>query len=115
MGIFTKTVEYFKDRLGKTRDKISSSFSSILTLSRNIDEAMLDKLEETLLSDDIGVETTDRLISDLREAYHASRIATTDDVIPFLKEHIKGYWPFCIFLLFVSGKIFFFDKSDNSG
>ncbi len=93
MGIFTKTAEYFKDRLSKTRDKINSSLSSVLSLGRNIDEALLDKLEETLISDDIGVETTDKLISDLREAFRAKQIATTDDVIPFLKEHIKSYWP----------------------
>jgi len=93
MGIFTKTAEFFKDRLGKTRDKITTSLSAVLTLGRNIDEDLLDKLEETLISDDIGVETTDKLISDLRQAYRDRQIAATDDIIPFLKEHIKGYWP----------------------
>ncbi len=93
MGNFTKTSEYFKLRLGNTRDKIASSLPSVLTLGRNIDEELLDKLEETLISDDIGVETTDKLISDLRDAYRTKKIATTDDVIPFLKEHIKSYWP----------------------
>jgi len=94
MGIFTKTVEYFKDRLGKTRDKISTSLSSVLSLGRNIDENLLDELEETLISDDIGIETTDKLISGLRDAYRTRQIATTDDIIPFLKEHIKSYWPY---------------------
>jgi fused signal recognition particle receptor len=93
MGIFTKTADFFKDRLGKTRDKITTSLSAVLTLGRNIDEDLLDKLEETLISDDIGVETTDKLISDLRQAYRDRQIAATDDIIPFLKEHIKGYWP----------------------
>ena len=93
MGIFTKTAGFFKDRLGKTRAKISSSLSSVLSLGRKIDEALLDELEETLISDDIGVETTDKLVSELREAYRGRQIATTDDVIPFLKEHIKSYWP----------------------
>jgi len=93
MGIFTKTAKFFKDRLGKTRDKISSSLSSVLGLSRDISEILLDELEETLLTDDIGVETTDKLISDLRTAYRSRQIATTDDIIPFLKEHIKSYWP----------------------
>jgi fused signal recognition particle receptor len=95
MGIFTKTVEYLKSRLGKTRDKISSSLSSVLSLGRNIDETLLDRLEETLISDDIGVETTEKLISDLRTAYRSKQIATTDDILPFLKEHIKNYWPHC--------------------
>jgi fused signal recognition particle receptor len=93
MGIFTKTADFFKDRLGKTRDKITSSLSAVLTLGRNIDEDLLDKLEETLISDDIGVETTDKLISDLRAAYRDRQIAATDDIVPFLKDHIKGYWP----------------------
>jgi len=93
MGIFTKTAGYFKDRLGKTRDKISSSLSSVLTLVRNIDESLLDELEETLISDDIGLETTDNLISGLRDAYRSRQISTTDEILPFLKEHIKSYWP----------------------
>ena len=91
MGIFTKTAGFFKDRLGKTRAKISSSLSSVLSLGRKIDEALLDELEETLIRDDIGVETTDKLVSELREAYRGRQIATTDDVVPFLKEHIKSY------------------------
>jgi len=93
MGIFSKTVEYLKSRLGKTRDKISSSLSAILSLGRNIDDSLLDQLEETLISDDIGVETTEKLISDLRTAYRNKQIETTDNILPFLKEHIKNYWP----------------------
>ena len=69
MGIFTKTVNYLREHLGKTRARITSSLSSVLTLGRKIDEDLLDDLEETLISDDIGVETTERLIEDLREAY----------------------------------------------
>ena len=93
MGIFTKTAGFVKERLGKTRAKISSSLSSVLSLGRKIDEDLLDELEETLIRDDIGVETTDKLVSELRQAYRDRQIATTDDVIPFLKEHIKSYWP----------------------
>jgi len=93
MGIFTKTAEYLKDRLGKTRDKISTSFSAVLSLGKKLDDELLDELEETLISDDIGVETTGKLITDLRDAFRSRQIATTDDVIPFLKEHIKSYWP----------------------
>jgi fused signal recognition particle receptor len=92
MGIFAKTADYIRDRLGKTRDKIATSLSSVLTLGRNIDDALLDKLEETLISDDIGVETTEKLTAELRDAYRKRQIAKTDDIIPFLKEHIKGYW-----------------------
>ena len=93
VGIFSKTAGYLKDRLGKTRDKISTSLSSVLSFGRRIDEELLDELEETLIQDDIGVETTDKLVTELREAYRDRQIETTDDIIPFLKEHIKSYWP----------------------
>ncbi|MGA2094541.1 MAG: signal recognition particle receptor subunit alpha, partial [Sedimentisphaerales bacterium] len=93
MGIFSKTIGYFKERLGKTRDKISASLSAVLSIGRNIDDDLLDELEETLIKDDIGVETTAKLIADLREAYRKRQIGQTSDIVPFLKEHIKGYWP----------------------
>lgn len=93
MGIFSKTIGYFKERLGKTRDKINSSLSSVLSIGRNINDDLLDELEETLIKDDIGVETTTKLISDLRDAYRNRQIKATEDIVPFLKEHIKGYWP----------------------
>ena len=93
MGIFTRTVQYLKQHLGKTRDKITSSLAAVLTMGRTIDDELLDELEETLISDDIGVETTDKMIGDLREAYRSRKIAKSEDIIPFLKEHMKGYWP----------------------
>lgn len=93
MGLFTKTVQYLRQHLGKTRNRIASSLSAVLTLGRDINEDLLDQLEETLISDDIGVETTQRLIEDLRGAYKSRQIAKTDDIIPFLKERIKNYWP----------------------
>ena len=93
MGLFSKTLDYVKDRLGKTRQKISSSLSVILTIGRKIDDDLLNELEEKLISDDIGVETTEKLITDLRQAYRSKEISVTDQVIPFLKEHLKSYWP----------------------
>lgn len=93
MGPFSKTVQYLRERLSKTRNRISSSLSSVLTLGRDIDEDLLDELEETLISDDIGVEMTGKLISDLRVAYRGRQIAKSEDIVPFLKEHMKSYWP----------------------
>jgi fused signal recognition particle receptor len=93
MGFFSKTVQYLKDHLSKTRSRIASSLAAVLPLGRKIDDALLDELEATLIGDDIGVETTERLIGDLRTAYKAGQIAQTDDIIPFLKNQMKSYWP----------------------
>ena len=93
MGIFTKTGDFFKRGLAKTREQISSSLSSVLTLGRAIDEQLLDELEQTLLTDDVGILTTEKLVTELRQAYRAGQIKTCDQIVPFLKEHIKSYWP----------------------
>lgn len=93
MGLFSKTVQYLKEHLGKTRSRISSSLAAILPVGRRIDNALLDELEATLISDDIGVETTERLINDLRTGWKSGQIAQTDDIIPFLKDQMKSYWP----------------------
>jgi fused signal recognition particle receptor len=93
MGFFSKTVQYLKDHLSKTRTRIASSLAAVLPLGRKIDDALLDNLEATLISDDIGVETTEQLIGDLRAAYKSGKIAQTDDIIPFLKAQMKSYWP----------------------
>jgi fused signal recognition particle receptor len=93
MGIFSKTAEFIKERLSKTRSKISSSLSSVLSFGRKIDDDLLDELEETLIKDDIGVETTEKLITELRQAYKDRKIAKSEEIVPFLKEHMKNYWP----------------------
>ncbi len=93
MGIFSKTVQFIKEHIGKTRDKITSSLSAILPIGRKIDQELLDQLEQTLITDDIGVETTERLMGDLRQAWKAGKVSTSDDIIPFLKQTMKAYWP----------------------
>lgn len=93
MGIFSKTVSFIKDHMGKTRDKIANTLTTVLTLGRDIDDAMLDELEEVLISDDIGVETTEKLIESLRTAYKKRQIKKTDEVVGFLKDQLISNWP----------------------
>jgi fused signal recognition particle receptor len=93
MGIFSKTAEFIKERLSKTRTQIAKSLSSVLSFGRKIDDQLLDELEETLIKDDLGVETTEKLITELRQAYKDRKIARSEEIVPFLKEHMKTYWP----------------------
>jgi len=93
VGLFSKTVQYLKDHLTKTRSRIASGLSSLLPFGRDLDDTLLEQLEETLISDDIGVETTTRLINDLRAAYKKGAIKKTEEVLPFLKERLKSCWP----------------------
>ncbi len=89
MGLFDR----FKAALSKTREKVVSSFKSILPFGRKIDEQILTQLEETMLRDDMGPATTTRLIDEVRTAWKAGKVNETQEIIPFLKQRVVEYWP----------------------
>lgn len=89
MGLFDR----FKQGLAKTREKIGRSFRSILPFGRKIDDSVIDQLEETMLADDMGPGVTTRLVDEVRAAYKSGEINETQEIIPFLQNHIVSYWP----------------------
>jgi fused signal recognition particle receptor len=89
MGLFDR----FRAALSKTREKVVSSFKSILPFGRKIDEQVLTQLEETMLRDDMGPATTARLIEEVRSAWKAGQVSETQEIIPFLKQRVIAYWP----------------------
>ena len=93
MALFSKALDKLKNGLKKTREKIGNSLKSVLTFGRKIDEQLLDELEEQLITDDLGVEATMKIIEDLRKAWKEKKIESAEHVIPFLKEDITSYWP----------------------
>lgn len=54
-----------KEGLSKTRNNIAESFSNIFKASE-IDDDFYDELEETLIMSDMGYETTEKIIDDLK-------------------------------------------------
>jgi len=93
MALFSKTLDKLKKGLKKSRDKIGGSLKTVLTLGRRIDENLLEHLEEQLITADIGVETSLGIIEDLRAAWKEKKIASSDDIIPFLKQDLINCWP----------------------
>lgn len=89
MGLFDR----LKKGLSKTRAKIASGFRAVLPFGKKVDDSVLDQLEETMLADDMGPSTVVKLIDEVRKAWKAGTVRETQDIIPFLKEHITGYWP----------------------
>lgn len=65
MGFFQK----LKDGLSKTRENISNVFKA-----SEIDDDFFDELEETLLASDMGFETTEKVIDDLKESIKKNHI-----------------------------------------
>ncbi len=88
MGIFGDAFQKLKDGLSKTRDLLSDGVQKLLTMHRDIDEEFLDQLEEVLITADVGVETTDEILEELREAYRKKEVEEVEEVRPFLKEKL---------------------------
>ena len=84
MGFF----ERLKEGLSKTRRNFTDRIQELVGLSATIDDDFLDELEMILLSADVGVKTTEKLIDAVRKAAKKKEISGTEDVIPFLKKYM---------------------------
>jgi len=52
--------------MGRTREELGGRLRELLGTGRRVDAAMLEELEEILLSADLGLDTTDRVVEGLR-------------------------------------------------
>ena len=68
--------------LTKTRDSIVSGFESIFSGFSKIDDDFYEELEEILIMGDLGVSTTEKIISSLKEKGIIERVGSNK----------KGYW-----------------------
>lgn len=92
MGLFSSTIGAIRKGLSRTRDTFVSGLRSLLR-GRKLSEEVIDEIESRLIQADVGVRTTMKLIDELRQQYKAGAITQGDQVIAFLKEQLKSYWP----------------------
>ncbi len=85
MGFFDR----LKAGLTKTREKFIDKIDEILHSSTKIDEDLLDELEETLITSDVGMATTEKLIAGLRKGVRKAEIKSPADVKNFLSNQIR--------------------------
>ena len=84
MNIFKKTIS----SIFKTKDKIRNTFSKILSFSK-LSEEDKDKIEECLLSADVGWELTDKIINNLKNNENSYK-TWEDLLIDTVKKSIKN-------------------------
>ena len=89
---FAKGVDKLKAGLSKTRDVFVGGLRSLLR-GRKIDQALLDELEQRLITSDLGVKAATKIMEDLNVAWRGGKIDSGDQVIEFLKTEMKSYWP----------------------
>ncbi|MBE6952012.1 MAG: signal recognition particle-docking protein FtsY [Ruminococcaceae bacterium] len=85
MGFFEK----IKQGLRKTRESIGAMLSSIFS-GRRVDEDLMDELEEVLILADLGIECTDKVMTELRQRIKEKKIEASEDVREELREILRG-------------------------
>lgn len=81
--------EKLKRSLLNTRDNISSKIDKILAKYRTVDEELFEEIEETLISADIGVETTLTIVEQLKNKVKLNNIKDSIEVKKLLEETLK--------------------------
>ncbi len=85
MGFFDK----LKNGLNKTKTSFDEKINNVFKNFRKVDEDFLDELEEILIMSDIGMETSIKIISSLRERIKKEKIQDEEDVKQALREEMQ--------------------------
>lgn len=85
MGFFDK----LKQGLGKTKNSIDEKINNVFSVFRKVDEELLEELEEVLVMSDIGMETSIKIIDELRNKIKKEKIEDEEAVKKALKEIMK--------------------------
>lgn len=85
MGFFDK----LKQGLSKTKDSINEKINDVFSNFRKVDEDFLEELEEALIMSDIGIETSTKIIDNLRTRIKKEKIEDEEQVKETLREEIE--------------------------
>ena len=77
-----------KGGLSKTRDKIVTSITETISGKAKIDEEVLDDLEEILITSDIGMETSERIIEATRISLKSEKDRTEENILNVIKNEL---------------------------
>ena len=85
MGFFSK----LKEGLSKTKNSFNEKMNNVFSNFRKVDEELLEELEEVLIMSDVGVETSLKIIDNLRTRIKREKIEDEEGVKKALREEIK--------------------------
>ncbi len=88
-GLFSKEKKESLDKgLEKTKESFFSKLGKAVLGKSKVDETVLDDLEELLISSDVGVDTTLKIIARIEKRVAADHYLTTSELDKILKEEI---------------------------
>ena len=85
MGFFDK----LKQGLSKTKETFNEKINNVFKNFRKVDEDLLDELEEALIMSDVGMETSVKIIDNLRDKIKTEKIEDADLVKQALREQMQ--------------------------
>ena len=86
MSFFDK----LKKGLSKTKASFDEKINNVFKHFRKVDEELLEELEEALILSDVGFETTNKIIEELRDRIKTNKIEEASDVKAALSEIISN-------------------------
>jgi fused signal recognition particle receptor len=90
-GIFSKEKKESLDQgLAKTRESVFSKISRAIAGKSKVDESVLDDLEEILISSDVGVETTLKIIDRIEKRVSRDKYVGSEELNRILREEIMA-------------------------
>ncbi len=88
-SLFSKEKKTTLDQgLAKTKESVFAKLNRAIAGKSKVDDEVLDELEEVLLSSDVGVETTVRIIERIEERIRRDKYLHTEELHTILKEEI---------------------------
>ncbi|GAF02676.1 signal recognition particle-docking protein FtsY [Saccharicrinis fermentans] len=88
-GSFTKEKKESLDKgLAKTKESVFKKLTRAVAGRSKVDDVVLDELEEVLISSDVGVDTTLKIIERIEERVAKDKFLSTSELNKILKEEI---------------------------
>jgi fused signal recognition particle receptor len=85
-GLFSR----LRDRLARTRAQLGAGLTDLFLGRKRIDDDLLEELETLLLTADLGVEATGRIIGDLTQRVKRESLSDPQALLAALKEDLRG-------------------------
>ena len=90
-GIFSKEKKENLDKgLEKTKESVFKKLSRVAVGKSRVDDIVLDNLEEVLISSDVGVDTTIKIIERIEKRVAKDKYLNTSELNIILKEEIEA-------------------------
>ncbi len=89
-GIFSKDKERLDQGLEKTKESVFKKMGRAVVGKSKVDDEVLDNLEEVLISSDVGVDTTLKIIERIENRVSKDKYLNTSELNTILREEITG-------------------------